>query len=261
MKNDFFYEQTFYCGQIDNGINQTKQILSEILEQWKQRTSQPLTIDMVDSFLDKNRNPIRQNVETELMKPILQKSPLFGEIADDKLKEMLSDKIPDMSLILEKLNRFSEYIEFANFQDRLNLQCFLIKGDEITILDQEVDKLKSNYRFKAENPIEKERLEQVKKLCVLIESITRLAPDENKDRFTIRGLTEFDSVKQVFVPDPFFIKNGYLVSPIIVRQRTQTDNLQSSQKNDTNYSSNPGTDALTNIQRIAEKRNAHSQLK
>lgn len=204
-----FYEDQFSLQQLTAGLDETKNILQEIVNEWHKLTDTPLTVKQIAaSFIT---GTYRQPNEPEIVRALnmarVKRSPLYGEITDAALIDMLPP-LPDTSALIEAVKKLGGYIPAPGYRDIFNYQCFTIEGRQVEFIPEEVKRVAAPYSVTAETEGELQRLALATKVIEALQEIRKLYPDIPADSLIISGLVTVGLVDGRLFASPQFVQTA-----------------------------------------------------
>jgi hypothetical protein len=144
------------------------------------------------------------------------------EAVNKKLFQKSVQKYPDLTVVpemipakdLTTLFEISETIDSQIPMPRIQMNssvywsCYSMTGGVISVIQSELEKLKSAYRFYAETPDELRRLELITGLCTSINKILE-DPDAKDYPQQILNTVYYDSELGRFAPNGLFVKYSF----------------------------------------------------
>jgi predicted NBD/HSP70 family sugar kinase len=113
----------------------------------------------------------------------------------------------DIGDLLEAMDHLHGYIPFAEFRDVFNSQCFVIEGQRVRIVSEEVDRLKLRYCETVDTDTEEKRKKSVEAVISAMNVLITEHPDVKAVKLVIPGLVTVDQ-NNGLQPSPSFVKSG-----------------------------------------------------
>lgn len=224
---DLTKPEMFFCDRdgvkgVARAINFALISLQKFLNEFKAVTGQVLSLAELEKCFERLgklgstaiiHETIREVVNTKLYDQLVKEYP-------KSKMTITTDNIPykDLSKLFEAADEV-ENVPGAKIgmPPFIYWWCFSVNGGIISVIPEEVEKLKNNYRFYANSPEELHKLQKVKSLCQVLNEIME-DPEVLADK--IFTLVYFDAEARKFSPTGSYIK--YSLAPRIHFERLTT---------------------------------------
>lgn len=205
--------------QIDSSINIGLISIQKFLDEFKELTGSALTRDECESiFKAVGKIESTQKIQTAIEETV--KAKLYNKLGA-AYPEMVvtSDNIPakDLTILFEIADQLDSMPLVKMHFAGIYWHCYSITGNVVSIIPDQVESMKSGYRFYANTPEELQKLAKVKKLC---EVMNELLEDKEIIPDKLFTLVYFDKEAARFSPSGSYIK--YNIEPQIRFERLTT---------------------------------------
>lgn len=204
-----YYEDQTSLQQLTAGLDKTKTIIQEIVTEWYKITDAPLTVKMIAEqfIIGEFRQPNSPEIIRALNMARVKKSPLYGEITDAALIDMLPP-LADTSALIEAVRELGGYLQYPGYRDVFSAQCFTIEGRQVEFISEEVKRLAAPYSVTAETEGELQRLALATNVINALEEIRKHYPDITADSLIISGLVSAGLVDGHLFASPQFVQTA-----------------------------------------------------
>lgn len=188
---------------IDNNIEKTAALIREVIPVWQFLSDQPLTIDLLQEFTAGGQ-VATEKIELMLKREMAAKANLTSPYFDQaKVLEMM--KAPNIAALVDLLEEFSR-IMGPGFRFEVYWNCFVIEGDQVKILADQVEQNKDRFRSYADTPEEEDRLTLARGIINSMDKLRAKHTDIPASKFLIYGL--ISEQEGQLMPSEIFVKYG-----------------------------------------------------
>lgn len=217
-KPELFYENKQILRQIELNIQQGKECIQGIVDEFMSLTSSPITIEEIQGFVGSGRSDYMLINRKAILTTIKEKlnDNEYSNSLSDNLAENQNDQSdlievpdPDIENLIAAIKKLN-YIQNVNFFEIIHWQCYQVQNEKVIIIPDEVNQAEAGFRIFAVSQQEKIKLTQVRELCnclnhILSENHKEIAPGN----LEIRGVAHYDNEAKSFFPAERFIKYGF----------------------------------------------------
>lgn len=204
--------EMYYCDrtsirQIDVNVEYGRLHMENVISDFKKLTGEILTLQELEvMFVDRRALGSGQIIKNAISECVAKK--LYDQLKRDypgmpvNIDTVLDDK--DLSDLFKAGDDLTKIPEIG-MQDVIYYQCYKIGPvGEITVLTDQVERIKDNYRATANSPLELQRLAKIRSLCEMLNSFLT---DKDFLPEQIPALFYFDRESARFEPTGAYIKN------------------------------------------------------
>lgn len=199
--------------QIDKNIEAGRDKLQTVINEFKAVTGKVLTMVELQTFVEGSRRrylapkfeTIRELVITKLIEG--KGGEVAGiQLSEAKLRELVI--LPDLTNLMAAVEDVVNVPE-VNYQEIFYWHCYHVAEGKVTIIPEQVEQVKNQYRCFAMTSQERTKLSRVKGLCNSLNTFiedTDLTPSPS--RLDVKGVCYYDPESRRFEPSEQYIKFG-----------------------------------------------------
>lgn len=201
-----FYENRVLLEAITSGLERNRGKIQDMAEAWSTLDTEiPLTTDLIRGAYDSNGAYHPENLEKILLKEMAEKTGMVGKPYNLERVMSFLDR-PDISALEEPFNECPSFTTI--FDNAVYWQCYQIQGTQVTLVQDEVDKVVARYQAFTETPAEEKRLRLVEAVRESLLALQGEYPEIPLEKLSVPGLIEGSAEGLVILPT--FVKEARL---------------------------------------------------
>jgi len=223
MEKKIFFKNERAIEALEARTERVKAIIQKIVEEFRNIGISITEISEINDFLNNKRIVISEKLTEFIFNKLYPITP--RGINRNKYKEIV--ELPELTHLTDSIEALNGYFGSIYFSDSVDWQVYKVGEGKVSILESEHEKLKMQFIEFAETELEKQRLEVVEKVCISLNELINFT-DDYPGEYSISGVTIYNEEKNVFVPDPTWVKHSTVNSQkILFGHGQKTESLKS----------------------------------